>query len=120
MNIKSPSVAVVILSWNDSKNTIECLESVFKSDYLNYDVILVDNNSDYIHFNKVLDWCRKKGVNINAINFKYKISKKKDKNKLYIYRIKEIANIKFAKNLGVARGYNKGFDYILKKNMISL
>jgi len=115
MNVKYPSVAVVILSWNDSRNTIECLESVFKSDYLNYDVILVDNKSDDIHFNKVLDWCSKNAININAINFKYKNSNKKDNNKLYIYRINEVANIKFAKNLGVARGYNKGFDYILKK-----
>ena len=46
MNLLNPSVGIVVLSWNDWKNTSELLESIFKSDYVNYDVIVVDNNSD--------------------------------------------------------------------------
>ena len=49
MTSKNPSVAVVILSWNDSKNTIECIQSVLKSSYQNYDIIVVDNNSKLDH-----------------------------------------------------------------------
>ena len=60
MNIKNPSVGIVVLSWNDWKNTSELLESIFKSDYNNYDIILVDNNSDIFHFDKLLNWCDKK------------------------------------------------------------
>ena len=45
MNLLNPSVGIVVLSWNDWKNTSELLESIFKSDYNNYDIILVDNNS---------------------------------------------------------------------------
>ena len=118
MNIKYPSVAVVVLTWNDSKNTVECLESIFKSDYLNYDVVLIDNNSDYEHFNHILTWCKKRLINIYPINFDLKIPKKKinvNKKKLFFYRSNKIANFKFAKNLGVAAGYNKGFNYVIKK-----
>jgi len=40
-----PKVYVVILNYNSWKDTIECLESVLRSDYQNYQVVVVDNNS---------------------------------------------------------------------------
>jgi GT2 family glycosyltransferase len=42
----SPSVAIVVLNWNGKENTCECLESVEKLDYLNYQVIVADNGSE--------------------------------------------------------------------------
>lgn len=38
-------VYICILNWNGWKDTIECLESVFRLDYDNYRVIVCDNNS---------------------------------------------------------------------------
>ena len=84
MKIKLPSVAIVILSWNDSKNTIECLKSVFKNDYLNFDIVLVDNNSANYHFNNVLSWCKSQNININLINTKKNFYKKKIKIFLFL------------------------------------
>ena len=98
MKIKTSSVAIVILSWNDSKNTIECLKSVFKNDYLNYDVVLVDNNSTEGHFNNILSWCKSQRMNFHLINSKIKSFTTKNKN-LFIFRINEVANFPFAKNL---------------------
>ncbi|MEM2073509.1 MAG: glycosyltransferase family 2 protein [Nitrososphaeria archaeon] len=40
-----PKVAIIILNWNGWRDTIECLESVFRIDYPNYQVIVCDNNS---------------------------------------------------------------------------
>jgi GT2 family glycosyltransferase len=40
-----PRVSIIILNWNGWKDTIECLESLYAIDYQNYDVILIDNNS---------------------------------------------------------------------------
>jgi len=40
-----PKVAVIILNWNGKEDTIECLESVDKIDYLNYEIVVVDNGS---------------------------------------------------------------------------
>lgn len=45
-NSKSwPKVAIIILNYNAWADTIECLESVLRNDYPNYQVIVVDNNS---------------------------------------------------------------------------
>jgi len=40
-----PKVAIIILNWNGWKDTIECLESVFRNTYPKYQVIVVDNGS---------------------------------------------------------------------------
>jgi GT2 family glycosyltransferase len=38
-------VAVIILNWNGKKDTLECLASVKKINYPNYEIVLVDNGS---------------------------------------------------------------------------
>src|SRR3989338_5442408 len=43
--MKQPRVSVIILNWNGLDDTIECLESLKKITYPNYEVILVDNAS---------------------------------------------------------------------------
>jgi GT2 family glycosyltransferase len=43
--IKWPKVFVVVLNWNGWKDTIECLESLYGISYPNYEVVVVDNNS---------------------------------------------------------------------------
>lgn len=39
-------VSIIILNWNGKNDTLECLESVKKIDYSNFEVIVVDNGSD--------------------------------------------------------------------------
>jgi GT2 family glycosyltransferase len=41
----SPKVSIVILNWNSYQVTRECLLSLEKMDYTNYEVVLVDNGS---------------------------------------------------------------------------
>lgn len=38
-------IYILILNWNSWHDTIECLESVFKSDYKNFQIIIIDNDS---------------------------------------------------------------------------
>jgi hypothetical protein len=40
-----PKVSIIIFNWNGLQDTLECLESVFKLDYPNFEVIVVDNGS---------------------------------------------------------------------------
>ena len=60
--MNQPKVSIIILNWNGLEDTIECLESLKKITYPNYEVIVVDNASqgddvrnlrekfgDYIH-----------------------------------------------------------------------
>lgn len=41
----NPRVYIIILNWNGLKDTVECLESLRKITYSNYEVIVVDNGS---------------------------------------------------------------------------
>jgi GT2 family glycosyltransferase len=50
-------VSIIILNWNGWKDTIECLESLYKINYPNYDVILVDNNSEDDSIEKIHEYC---------------------------------------------------------------
>jgi GT2 family glycosyltransferase len=40
-----PKVAIVLLNWNGKKDTLECLDSLSKITYDNYEILLVDNGS---------------------------------------------------------------------------
>lgn len=40
-----PKVFIIILNWNGLQDTLECLKSVFKLDYPNFEIIVVDNGS---------------------------------------------------------------------------
>jgi GT2 family glycosyltransferase len=49
----TPSVAIVILNWNNALDTLECLDSVFQIDYPAYDPIVVDNGSSDDSVNRI-------------------------------------------------------------------
>ena len=54
--MKDPKVYIVILNWNGWKDTIECLESVFRNDYTNYQVIVCDNASEDGSLKHIAAW----------------------------------------------------------------
>ena len=43
--MSSPKISVIIVNYNGKELLQKCLESLFKIDYNNFEVILVDNNS---------------------------------------------------------------------------
>jgi len=55
-----PKVAIIILNWNGWKDTIECLESVFRNTYPNYQVIVIDNGSTDGSMEKIKIWAEGK------------------------------------------------------------
>jgi GT2 family glycosyltransferase len=87
-----PKVSIIILNWNGLKDTIECLESLKKIMYPNYEVIVVDNNSS--------------GKDASVINRKFKN---------YIKLIKNEKNYGFTKGNNIGAKYAKG-DYLLFLN----
>ena len=54
---KYPRVAIIVLNWNGWENSIECLESIYKIDYPNYHLILVDNASNDDSIEKIREYC---------------------------------------------------------------
>ena len=44
--LTEPRVAILILNWNGLEDTTECLQSLQKVSYSNYEVVVVDNGSE--------------------------------------------------------------------------
>ena len=49
-------VYIIIVNWNGWKDTIECLESVFRNDYASYQVIVCDNGSQDDSLENIKRW----------------------------------------------------------------
>lgn len=92
--MSSPKVSIVILNWNGWKDTVECIESLAKIDYPNYEIIVVDNGStdESVIKLKMLQMRAEKAVNKN-----FKIIENKE-------------------NLGFSGGNNVGIRFALKSN----
>ena len=51
-----PSVAVIVLNWNNWWDTIECLNSMQNLEYRNYCILIVDNGSGNDSQQRIQDW----------------------------------------------------------------
>ena len=122
-------VSIIILNWNGWKDTIECLESVYQIDYPNYEVIVVDNNSENASITKIKEYCRGK-IEVKSEFFEYKpnnkpvsiieISEEDIKNsnevkKELSHLNKRLILIKNKSNYGFAKGNNIGIEYAISK-----
>jgi len=112
------NLAITVLTWNDWENTVECLESIFNSSFQNFDVILVNNNSDKIHIQKIYEWSKNK-IKVNDEEFNFNPNKKieivevKDNSKITIIGTKKIYIINSDKNIGLTAGLNLGYKFCL-------
>ena len=115
------NLAVNVLTWNDWKNTIICLESIYQSNYDNFDIILIDNNSDKSHLEKIYDWSKNK-IQVDDEEFKFNPHKKieiieVDKNfKISTPGEKKIYLIKNKTNVGLTAGLNIGYKFSVNQN----
>ena len=105
----SKNLAITVLTWNDWQNTTKCLESIFQSSFENFDVILVDNNSDEVHLKKIREWANNK-IKIEDEEFNFNPDKKidivnvtkelvlseKGKKKIYLISSREKKNERYA------------------------
>jgi len=56
------AVSIVILNWNNWRDTVDCLESVFRSDYPFFRVVVVDNGSTDGSVARILSWAEGAGA----------------------------------------------------------
>lgn len=112
--------AIVVLNWNDWRNTVDCLESIYQNDG-NFDVFLVDNGSYLKNILKISSWHEGRIISdrnfikpkINnqgkliSMNFKNNIfDRKKNERNLYLFRNKN--------NLGLTAGLNRIYDFLIR------
>ncbi len=89
-----PKVSIIVLNWNNYKDTKKCLISFKKIDYPNYDVIVVDNGS--------VDGSGKKLKEIFP-SYSFILNK-------------ENLGYTGGNNLGIKRAIDEGADYVLMLN----
>lgn len=128
-------VYIVILNYNGWIDTIECLESVLKSDYENYQIIVVDNDSPNNSIEHIKEWAEGKQEIIYKDDSKLKyLSQPFEQKPLeYVFYTKDealqggkikieskfenpIILIQSGKNVGFAAGNNIGIKYAITKN----
>lgn len=120
----NPKVTIIITNWNGWQDTLECLESLYQIKYPNYDIILVDNNSEDNSILKIKEYCE------GRIKIKSKFLKYNPNNKpieVIEYTNEESENecnsinkgiilIKNNANYGFAEGNNIGIRYALNSS----
>ena len=56
----NPKVSIIILNWNGWQDTIECLESLQRITYPNYQVVVIDNDSANNSMEYIKKWAEGK------------------------------------------------------------
>jgi GT2 family glycosyltransferase len=118
-----PLVHIIVLNWNAWEDTLKCLESIIKQDYLNYRVILCDNNSSDNSIEKIISWAN---INIqkNVCNL-VRFSNDKFEDTIYTKAAidDKVANDDFllsvvntGDNLGFTGGNNVGIELAVRAN----
>lgn len=131
----SSKAAIIVLNWNNWQDTIECLESLQRLTYPNYQVIVVDNGSSDGSLQKIKAWAQGE-IPVESKFFGYDASKKPlekvveyDRSTAEIggiddkeYKLEAIPSFKRlilisnGKNIGFAAGNNVAIRYALKRN----
>jgi len=126
-----PKVAIIILNWNGWQDTSECLESLQRITYPNYQAIVVDNGSSDGSIEKIKAWARGE-IPVESKFFEYKPDNKpvqwieyarqtaeaggipEEEAKLVQFPSnRRVIFIKNGENLGFAGGNNVGIKYAL-------
>ncbi len=94
MSHTEPKISIIILNWNGKKDTLECLSSVEKVDYSNFEILLVDNGSA--------------DDSVNAIRERYP--------HLRIIETKENLGFAEGNNVGIREALAKGAEYLFLLN----
>lgn len=106
------NIFIILLNWNSSLDTIECLESIYNQSLKNFHIVIVDNNSNDNSVYNISSWTKKKSLNIDLIYYPssgQSLIKKEFSRKLITIILNE-------KNSGFSEGNNIGIKYGLKNN----
>lgn len=109
----SPKVYILILNWNNPKDTINCLESLYRITYPTYQVVLIDNGSTDDSIERIASWGRENAKDILTLSREVAASGKIFTDKAWeeLPSEKKLLIIKNSENLGFAAGNNVGIRY---------
>lgn len=119
-----PLVSIILLNWNGYEDTLEALESLYKIDYPNYNVIVADNNSTNDSVEKIREYA------LGNIRVETQYTKYDDNKPIKLTIMdegdytkadntstpdeKKLLLIQNRENYGFAKGNNIAIDYTIK------
>lgn len=110
------NLAVLILNWNNAKDTIECLNSLEKQTNKNFITFIIDNGSTDNSIIEIENWMEnnyeKKKQGYFSYNRTYEECLEINFDTKGLHK-KEIVLIKNIENMGFAKGNNVGIKHIL-------
>jgi GT2 family glycosyltransferase len=114
-------VYIVILNWNGTADTIDCLISLKENNYNNFIVILTDNGSEKENLNNLKVWCNSNYSRVNYYSREQAENGGIGENDELLEEIESKNRLVFienGENLGFASGNNVALRYLLKKNAV--
>ena len=113
-----PKVSIILLNWNGWEDTVECLESLYQISYTNYNIILVDNNSEDDSLHRIKEYLMG-DMPIRSEFYEYDTSNKPIqlvcKGETPRNGDESLILIKNTENLGFAGGNNVGIEYSMQE-----
>lgn len=122
--MSQPRVYIIVLNYNSWKDTIECLESLFKLEYDNYQVVLIDNYSTDDSIQRLKDWSNGKMLaDLSASKTLSHLSEPAVEKPIPfsanfetdVIDANSVIFLDSSENLGYAGGNNLGIKYGLKR-----
>ena len=125
-----PSVCIILVNYRTWQDTVECVESILKSSYKNYQIVIVENGSGDESWENMLRWAKGELTHgILPTNKLFRLSHPPHHKPLLYFRatpyeaqhmsrgpqqdINPLLFIRSDKNLGFAGGNNIGLGYAL-------
>jgi len=93
-----PLVSIILVNYNSSFLTLECIKSIFSSNYQTFKIIVVDNNSTLEDYNRITK-------TVNALNWD-----------LLLFRNKMNTGFASACNIGIDLAIQNQSDFVLLLN----
>lgn len=121
--MESIKTYIILINYNNSIDTIECIESILKSTYANFQILVVDNSEANESMNLLRDWALGKIITVETSfkNLVYPLENKPIDALFYstkdLYSQKKQNKIIFIKsneNKGFAAANNIALRYVLK------
>lgn len=103
---QAPNVFIIVLNWNNAPDTIECLESIFKLNSRNFQIVVCDNSSSDKSNDVILDHLVRHNHAVKKISESELESIKSPLEA-------EVIMISNQKNYGYAGGNNRGLRYAI-------
>lgn len=103
--MQTPRIFIILLNWNGYRDTIECLESILKITYPNYQIVIVDNHSEDDSIVQLTKWAEEKKVDFQTLSVS-KVCESQHSDKF-------LTILKADQNYGFAGGNNIGMNFAL-------